>query len=54
MKKFKEVFINPFVKNMELEYVLTSCNNNKLYSDFIPIFIRAWKKLIPDIKIKLF
>jgi len=53
MKIFKEIFIKPFVKNMELEYVLTSCNTNKLYSDFIPIFIRAWKKLIPAIKIKI-
>lgn len=36
---------------MKLEYVLTSCNLNPLYCDFIPIFIRAWKKLIPEIKI---
>ena len=36
---------------MKLEYVLTSCNLNPLYYDFIPIFIKAWKKLIPDIKI---
>ena len=36
---------------MKLEYILTSCNLNPLYCDFIPIFIRAWKKLIPEIKI---
>ena len=36
---------------MKLEYVLTSCNLNPLYCDFIPIFIKAWKKLIPEIKI---
>ena len=36
---------------MKLEYVLTSCNLNPLYCDFIPIFIRSWKKLIPEIKI---
>ena len=29
---------------MKLEYVLTSCNLNHLYCDFIPVFIRAWKK----------
>jgi len=38
---------------MKLEYVITSCNLNKLYCDFIPIFIKAWKKLIPDIKIRI-
>lgn len=30
---------------------MTSCNLNKLYTDFIPIFVRSWKKLIPEIKI---
>lgn len=38
---------------MKLEYVLTSCNLNNLYSDFIPFFIAAWKKLFPDIKIRI-
>ena len=38
---------------MKLEYVITSCNLNKLYCDFIPIFVKAWKKLIPDIKVKI-
>ena len=38
---------------MKLEYVITSCNLNKLYCDFIPIFVKAWKKLIPDIKIRI-
>jgi len=39
--------------NMKLEYVLTSCNLNNLYCDFIPIFIRAWNKIVPGIKIKI-
>ena len=36
---------------MKLEYILTSCNLNPLYYNFIPVFVRAWKKLIPEVKI---
>ena len=38
---------------MKLEYVITSCNLNKLYCDFIPIFIQAWNKIIPEAKVKI-
>lgn len=38
---------------MKLGCVLTACNLNPLYSEFIPIFVRTWKKLIPDINVKI-
>jgi hypothetical protein len=36
---------------MKISYVLTSTTHNQMYYDFIPIFIKAWKKLFPEIKI---
>lgn len=36
---------------MRLGTVLTATNTNPLYIDFIPYFIRAWKKLYPNINI---
>lgn len=38
---------------MKLGCVLTACNLNPLYCDFIPLFIRAWKKLYPSIDVKI-
>ena len=38
---------------MILDCVLSACNNNKNYSDFIPIFIKSWKKLYPLVDIKI-
>lgn len=38
---------------LKLGWVLTACNDNPMYSDFIPIFIKAWKTLFPDIKISI-
>jgi len=38
---------------MILDCVLTACNNNKVYIEFIPIFIKAWKKLYPNVDIKI-
>lgn len=38
---------------MKLSCVLTSTNENELYADFIPIFIDTWKKLCPEILIKI-
>lgn len=38
---------------MILDCVLTAVNDNPLYIDFIPIFIRAWKKLYPSVDIKI-
>lgn len=38
---------------MKLDCVLTSCNNNPLYIDFIPIFVNTWKKLYPSIDVKI-
>lgn len=38
---------------MKLDCVLTSCNNDPMYIDFIPIFIKAWKKLYPKVDVKI-
>lgn len=38
---------------MKLECVLTACNNNPLYMNFIPYFIKAWRKLYPKVDIKI-
>jgi hypothetical protein len=38
---------------MKLDCILTACNTNELYLDFIPIFIKAWNKLYPDIDVKI-
>lgn len=36
---------------MKLDCVLTACNMNKLYYDFIPLFINTWIKLYPTVNI---
>ena len=38
---------------MILDCVVTACNNNELYMDFIPIFIKSWNKLYPNIDVKI-
>ena len=38
---------------MKIDCVLTSCNLNKKYTDFIPLFIKAWTYLYPNIDIKI-
>ena len=38
---------------MKLDCILTSCNLNPLYCDFIPIFVKTWNKLYPDIDVKI-
>ena len=38
---------------MKLDCVLTACNNNPLYMDFIPIFIKVWNKLYPTVDVKI-
>ena len=38
---------------MKLDCVITSVNNNDLYIDFIPLFIKTWKKLYPDVDVKI-
>ena len=32
---------------MKLDCVLTAVNDNRLYLDFVPIFIKTWNKLYP-------
>tara|TARA_B110000008_G_C16773461_1_gene485572 strand:+ start:60 stop:824 length:765 start_codon:yes stop_codon:yes gene_type:complete len=38
---------------MKLTDVLTATDNNPLYYKFVPIFIKTWKKLFPEIKIHI-
>ena len=38
---------------MKLDCVLSAVNLNPLYSDFIPIFIKFWNKLYPNVDIKI-
>lgn len=38
---------------MKLNCVLTAVNENPLYLDFIPIFIKTWNKLYPGVDIKI-
>ena len=38
---------------MKIECVLTSCNLNPLYSDFIPIVINAWSRIYPEVDVRI-
>lgn len=38
---------------MKLDCIVAACNLNPLYSDFIPLFIRAWSTLYPKTDIKI-
>ena len=47
----KELCNNLYI--MKLDCVCTAVNENKLYLDFIPIFIKTWNKLYPDVDVKI-
>ena len=36
---------------MKLDCVLTATNEKKIYLDFVPIFIKTWNKLYPDVDV---
>ena len=38
---------------MKLTDVVVSTNLNRLYLDFVPIFIKAWRTLFPEIRIHI-
>jgi hypothetical protein len=38
---------------MKLDCVLTAVNDNPLYLEFIPIFIKTWNKLYPGLDVKI-
>jgi hypothetical protein len=38
---------------MKLDCIVTAVNENPLYIEFIPIFVKTWKKLYPDVDIKI-
>lgn len=38
---------------MKLDCILTAVNENKLFIDFIPYFIKCWSKLYPNVDVKV-
>ena len=38
---------------MKLDCVLTSVNEKRIYLDFVPIFIKTWNKLYPNVDVKI-
>jgi hypothetical protein len=38
---------------MKLEGVCSACDLNPLYLEFIPMFVKSWKKLFPEILIRI-
>lgn len=38
---------------MRLDCVITSTNEKPLYIEFIPLFIKTWKKLYPEVDVKI-
>jgi len=38
---------------MKLDCIVTAVNENPLYIEFIPIFVRTWKKLYPGVDVKI-
>jgi len=38
---------------MKLDCILTAVNENPMYLEFIPIFINSWKKLYPNVDVKI-
>ena len=47
-----KLLLNKKVK-LKLDCVLTAVNENRLYLDFIPIFIKTWNKLYPKTDVKI-
>ena len=41
------------VPENKLDCVLTACNENELYSDLVPMFIKSWNILYPNIDVKI-
>lgn len=38
---------------MKLDCIVTAVNENQLYIEFIPIFVKTWKKLYPNVDVKI-
>jgi len=38
---------------MKLDCVLSACNLNPLYMEFIPIFVKTWNKLYPSVDVRI-
>jgi hypothetical protein len=38
---------------MKLDYVVTAVNDNPIYEEFIPIWIKTWNKLYPEVKARI-
>ena len=39
---------------MKIGTIISATDNNQLYSEFIPIFIKAWNKVLPTVDIKIY
>lgn len=38
---------------MKIDCILTACNLNLMYIEFIPYFIKCWEKILPNVDIKI-
>jgi hypothetical protein len=38
---------------MILDCVISACNDNPMYIDFVPLFIETWRKLYPHVDVKV-
>jgi hypothetical protein len=38
---------------MKIDCVLTACNLNTLYLEYIPVFIESWSKLLPNVDVRI-
>ena len=51
--RLKNMNDNYEYSNMKLDCVLTAVNENPLYIDFVPYFVKTWNKLYPDVDVKI-
>lgn len=47
------IYNNYFNNELKLDCVLTACNTNPLYMECIPIFIKSWGILYPNVDVKI-
>ncbi len=49
-KNIFDMLYNSIYNKFKISYALTAVNDNPKYTRFIPLYIKVWKKLYPDIK----
>jgi hypothetical protein len=47
------IYYNYFDNELKLDCVLTACNDNPMYMECIPIFIKSWNTLYPNVDVKV-